>query len=203
VFRLHLALEAARATEAPLIVQFVGADAGGGTSTIAAAYAAHAARASAARVLLLQCSGQAAVGRDHPARPGVWDVFQAGRPLEEALEISDDEAGFVSMGAQGRLCRAVLDWTAQQSADLAALGSLAHALRRGFALVILDCAPVGGSPLAASLSRIADGTVVVVVAGRTTRRGVQRSISEIASLGGQVVGLVLNRHREWLPAWLR
>jgi Mrp family chromosome partitioning ATPase len=98
---------------------------------------------------------------------------------------------------------ATLDRSAEHELDLRMLGAFADALRQTFTLVVLDCPPVSVSPLSGVLSRITDGTIVVAAAGRTPRRAIERTVTEISRMGGQVVGLVLNRQRDWLPAWLR
>ncbi|MGE4049378.1 MAG: hypothetical protein AB7F35_31375, partial [Acetobacteraceae bacterium] len=58
------------------------------------------------------------------------------------------------------------------------------------------------APEAAAVSRYCDGSVLVVAAGRTTQSEIETAKTLIERLGGQTVGVVLNRERSVMPSWL-
>ena len=71
---------------------------------------------------------------------------------------------------------------------------LFDSLRRDHSLIILDCASRMG-PEATALARYCDGSVLVVAAGKTSQSEIASARRQIERVGGQVVGLVLNRER--------
>jgi Mrp family chromosome partitioning ATPase len=188
ISRLYFAIHAARRGDQPLIVQFVGAAGREGVSTIAEGFAAQSAREPRAETLILGCGAPTAAERE--SLPRLLEQFRAGEKLRG-----------VRVGE--RLHRAALSLSPERELDPTALPAFAAALRGAWSLIVLDCPPVETSPVAGIVSRIADGTIVVVEAGRTPRRALERTTAEIARMGGEVSGFVLNRQRDHLPAWLR
>jgi capsular exopolysaccharide synthesis family protein len=64
--------------------------------------------------------------------------------------------------------------------------------RERFDLIIIDAPPVLPVADAAILAALADATLLVVRAGRTARAAAQLALRQLASVGGRVVGVVLN-----------
>jgi polysaccharide biosynthesis transport protein len=71
-------------------------------------------------------------------------------------------------------------------------GALAKMLSERFDRVIFDSPPILAVTDAAVLSRVADGTIMVVRAGRTSRDAVIRSKRAMAKVNPNIVGVVLN-----------
>jgi Mrp family chromosome partitioning ATPase len=65
--------------------------------------------------------------------------------------------------------------------------------------VLVDAPPVIGAPEVPPMTSVVDGVVIVVRAGKTKREVVQRSLDMIGQLEGNVVGLVLNRKKYYIP----
>jgi receptor protein-tyrosine kinase len=61
-----------------------------------------------------------------------------------------------------------------------------------FDVVILDAPPTLAVADASILAAIADGVLVVVRAGRTSRTEAQRTLQQLETVGARVVGAVLN-----------
>lgn len=78
---------------------------------------------------------------------------------------------------------------------------LEEALRM-YDTVIIDAAPVVTAPETPPLTAFVDGVVMVVHAGKTRREIVQRALASIASFGGNVLGVVLNRKRFHIPDFI-
>ncbi|NQU36870.1 MAG: hypothetical protein HQ526_04645 [Actinobacteria bacterium] len=70
---------------------------------------------------------------------------------------------------------------------------LLESLKETADLVIIDTPPLLPASDAAVLSRVVDGTLVVVDAKRTRRRQLADSLEILALAGGKVVGIVLNK----------
>src|SRR6185312_3255125 len=81
------------------------------------------------------------------------------------------------------------------------LQALLDKLRAHHPVVVLD-SPSANVPEAAALSRYCDGSVLVVAAGRTRQSEIEAAKTLIERLGGQTVGVVLNREPAVLPGWL-
>lgn len=84
---------------------------------------------------------------------------------------------------------------------LPAVRTLLESLRASFDMVVLASAPALRQPLAAILGSVVDGSVLVVEAGRSRAGAAARAAKLLG--GGKVLGVVVNRQRDPLPAWLR
>ncbi len=190
--QLHYAIEALRSEERPVVLQFMSAGAGDGTSTVAAGFAAVAASERPGAVLLVCCAG-AAHGAP-PGTPSLVELSATGHPSVEAVWRDPDCPG---------VRRASLGVSAHPLMEIAsgALRRLLIGLGERYATVVLDCAPAT-SPDTAALSRHCDGTVLVVRAGTTRVAAVDQARVAVERAGGHVVGVVLNRRRRALPPWL-
>jgi capsular exopolysaccharide synthesis family protein len=67
------------------------------------------------------------------------------------------------------------------------------ALRSHYDWVLIDSAPILGMADTPVLSAAADGVALVVSAESTTRPAILRAVDQIQSVGGRLLGLVLNR----------
>jgi Mrp family chromosome partitioning ATPase len=68
--------------------------------------------------------------------------------------------------------------------------------------VLVDAPPIVGSPEAPPMAAIVDGVVLVVKSGKTKREVVQRSLDMIAQFDGNVLGVVLNRKKYYIPDFI-
>jgi len=78
---------------------------------------------------------------------------------------------------------------------------LRAALQR-YDTVLVDAPPVIGAPEVPPMASAVDGVVIVVRAGKTKREIVQRSLEMIEQFEGQVLGLVLNRKKHYIPDFI-
>jgi len=86
--------------------------------------------------------------------------------------------------------------------DLPQIGPFFEGLKRNFDLVLIDAPPAGASPDGFALSRRVDGVVVVVEAEKTRRQVAKRVLTSIEQLGGHVLGVILNKRRYPIPAFV-
>ena len=74
-----------------------------------------------------------------------------------------------------------------------------NTLQTEYDVVLVDAGSIAeGSVIGAAI----DGVVIVVEAGRTTRRDLHQTITTIRATQGKVVGLILNKYKRVLPSWV-
>lgn len=193
--QLYYAIEARRTSAMPLVVQFISPTQGTGASTVASGYARVAADDCAQPVLYIDCTGGLVRRRGNAQEtPTLADALRRGLPLSDAT---------VPVRDARNLC-----WTrlGPGPRPLLAMGgdrvqSLLDMLRPSHSVIVLDT-PSTEAPEAAAVSRYCDGSVLVVAAGRTRQSEIEAAKILIERMGGQTVGVVLNRERSVLPRWL-
>jgi protein-tyrosine kinase len=192
--QLYYAIEARRTGNAPLVVQFISPAAATGASTVASGYARVAADDCADPVLYVDCSGARPRRKaDTVELPTLFEVMRHGLPLSDATMPVRD-ARNLHWARLGPGPRPLLSMGADR------LQTLLDMLRTHHPVIVLD-SPSAESPEAAAMSRYCDGSVLVVEAGRTRQTEIEAAKTLIERLGGQTVGVVLNRERSVLPRW--
>lgn len=187
--RLLYAVRALKIGDRACVVQILACMPQDGTSTVATGLARAAAAEHGQPVLLVDC---APTGTDRPTLIGSfrqWGTIDAALPPA----IGKDR---LHMAHFAESCHPLLDIGTsemQRVLDLA---------RARYSFVVLDCPAATHVPNSAALSRFCDGTLLVVRAETTSRAAIMRTTEEIGRLGGCVLGLVFNRQRDHLPAWL-
>jgi Mrp family chromosome partitioning ATPase len=186
--QLYYALEARRTDTMPFVVHFVSPSPHAGVSTVTSGYARVAADAASRPVLFVDASYRPEITATGLGEtPTLVDAFASNMPLASAI-------------VPARNARNLLWTRLYDSPDsLLSLGTdrlhdLLDMLRTQHSLVVLDCASLM-LPQAAAVSRYCDGSVLVVAAGITTQLEINAAHRHIEQLGGQVIGLVLNRER--------
>ncbi len=197
--RLHYAIEALRAEDRPIVLQFLAATPGEGTSTVATGFATVAAAERPHATLLVDCHGSAAAAvvpmraRAEEARPTLIEAFRDGLTLRAATW--PDAEGLW----RARLGPGVNPLLGLGGTELRALLSR---LGESYATVALDCPAASVSPDGVALSRHCDGSVLVVRAAHARAQAVEETARALGRAGGQLLGCVLNRRRNHLPGWL-
>jgi Mrp family chromosome partitioning ATPase len=194
--RLYFAIEALRQETTPYVLQFVSATRGEGTSTVAANFARVAASERDNGILIVDCSSSAQVNRRGTDDATLIETYRGGHSLRQVLTDSragSDETFSVSIG---RSRRSLLDIDS---------GGMTHVLARAreeFSITVMDCGSAGQDPQAAVLSKYCDGTVLVVQAETARRQVIDAARKDIERHGGNVIGVVFNRRRFYIPDWL-
>jgi Mrp family chromosome partitioning ATPase len=195
--QLYYAIEARRTSAMPLVVQFIAPTPGTGSSTVASGYARVAADDCAQPVLYIDCNGSPAKSRGRsvePKTPTLFDVLRRGLPLTDAIIQARDSKNLLwaRLGPGERPLLALGGDRLQSMLDM---------LRVDHPVIVLDT-PSTEAPESAAVSRFCDGSVLVVAAGRSRQWEIENSKALLERLGGQTVGVVLNRERSVLPRWL-
>ncbi len=160
---------------------------GDGKTTVAANLAIAFAH-QGIRVLLVDADMRR--GRMHelfrvPREPGLSQVLMGELPLEAVVRPTPVSDLFTI--STGRLPDAPAELVGSAS-----MRSVLEQLTRDFSMVVIDSPPVLAASDAAVISSLADATVMVVRAGRSHEEEVQATMDQLVSVGGKVVGAVLN-----------
>jgi capsular exopolysaccharide synthesis family protein len=182
------------------VIQFIGAKRGEGTSTIIRDFAMVSAARLGKSVLLLdadhQNPSQHLFFRADP-RFGLEEIVRDKVTFEKAFfKIGDDDL---------RLCV----YPSPQNSSFfrkflysPEVKEFWVDLRKMFDLILIDSAPAATSPDSIMLSRFADGVVLVLEAEKTRRPVAENLKNQIARNGGNLVGIVFNKHRHHIPDFI-
>ncbi len=74
--------------------------------------------------------------------------------------------------------------------------------REKFDFVIMDTAPIGDYPDPQIICPKVDGVIMVINSGKTRRQVAQRVKKDIEDAGGNILGVVINRRKYYIPEWI-
>jgi capsular exopolysaccharide synthesis family protein len=89
-----------------------------------------------------------------------------------------------------------------QADTLAQLDDLVKALRSDYEFVIVDAGSLESASDSLLVASRLDGVVLVVQAERTGADAVREASGDLRAAGGRLLGVVLNRRRDYLPGFL-
>jgi capsular exopolysaccharide synthesis family protein len=177
------------------IIQFVGSHSGEGTSTIVRQFAAVFAFKMHKSVLVLDAD------RINPVQHVFFDV-NPGHCLNEATKDGGPIERAFCQVAYPRLSLCLVSRNSVSPAQVLNAGRLWEMLRIRFDLVVIDSPPLEVSSDALALARNADGVVLVLEAEKTRWPVVENLRNSIIEYGGNVLGIVLNKRRYYIPGWI-
>lgn len=170
------------------VLLFTSATAGEGKSTTASHLAwTHAEQKQ--RTLLIDCDLRRPSQHKMFSIPigfGLSDVVTGATDWRQVLKrpVDNPSLSVITSGPPNR-----------RAADMlgSVLSTLLDEIAQNFDLVVLDAPPLLGFSESLQLASVADGVVVVALAGKTDRKAVSAAVNTLAQLRANVVGLVLNR----------
>lgn len=167
---------------------------GEGATTVAMGLASALAKERETRVLLVEAnlrSPSFAHLLPFTTEAGLVD-FAAGRAAPETLVMRPDGADYsvISAGAGPR------------PIDLEIIDSLLTRLRPQFDFIVIDGPPVNRYADASVLATKVDGVILVVEADRTPVVEAEAAKRQLDKIGARILGVVLNRRRSYIPAFL-
>jgi len=172
-----------------VVLYFTAVSHGAGTSTIARELAIAAARSPWCKVALVDLN----VGALNPVPHG------GTRGLLDVPEDSDDLPFRRSWFGDAEVMEGVLTGEANTLPSVDAVRSLLVRLRQQFRLIVIDAPPIASARHVAAFSTTADGVILVVEAERTRGADLERARNILDRLGANVLGVVLNKRRSWVP----
>jgi capsular exopolysaccharide synthesis family protein len=194
--KVMLTLEASRSEFKSLMV--VSALAGEGVSTVTLGLASTMAEASRQDLLVIDLNS---MSPDLAGRLGVFPRYGLGELLAKEAMRSDAVVGSpiprLSLLGQGKRR---IDFS--RPASLALFEELLKSMRSGFDFILLDGGALETCPDSLLVSSRVDGVILVVQAERTGPDTVREASSQLRTAGANVLGVVLNRRREYLPHFI-
>jgi receptor protein-tyrosine kinase len=180
------------------IVMFASAVPREGTSTVAREFATVLASRQEAETLLIDANLRRPTLHEAfrtTRDPGLSDHILGDVPLSECIRETGELR--LKLLPAGRPVIA----PPRVFADSRVRGMLSQ-LRRRFAIVAIDAAPLLGSPEGALVSQLADCVVLVVRFGHTRRQLPERALQVLGDADATVLGSVLNRRRFYIPRFV-
>jgi Mrp family chromosome partitioning ATPase len=179
-----------------LVLHFVAASAGEGTSTLSSEFALVAARVGDSQVLLIDADRTrltTATKFGCATDLSIFDQMQAGRTIQGKVATVPGNTQF----QVGVLC-------GQSSPPLSrkTMPLLYEQFRAKYDLTIIDCPAVFSDRYFELSPEAADGVVLVVQAERSRPEIIRQAQSLIENAGGKFIGTILNRRRSYIPDWL-
>jgi capsular exopolysaccharide synthesis family protein len=168
---------------------------GEGTTTVAVGLASALAKDRDSRVLLVE--GNVRTPSFNAILPLTSDTgladFAAGRAAPEALAVRMEGLN-LSVIAAGP--------TRGQPVDFEVVDSLLTRLRPQFDFIVIDGPPVNSYADTSVLATKVDGVILVVEADRTPVVEAETAKRQLIKVGARILGVVLNRRRSYIPAFL-
>jgi len=168
---------------------------GEGTTTVAIGLATALAKERESRVLLIE--GNLRTPCLGAVLPSMTDTglsdFAAGRAAPDALATRIDGYGFSAIAAGS---------TRGQPVNLEVFDALLSRLRSQFDFIVVDGPPVNAYADASVLATKVDGVILVVEADRTSVSDAETAKRQLDKVGARILGVVLNRRRSYIPAFL-
>lgn len=151
------------------------------------------------RVLLIDCDlRRARVHKifDETSLPGLTSVLVGGEPIASAIRQT-------RVPGLNILPAGPLPPNPAELLGSAGMVALLDKLSESYDILILDTPPLLAASDAAIVSRIVDGAIVVVRAGRTERYALQTAVQQLSTVGARVLGTVLNDPDAEVPKYAR
>jgi len=180
------------------IIQFIGSREGEGTSTVVREFARVSALKYCKLVLLLDAD------HHHPIQHlffniepefGWQDVVGENGGIDKALYQIGDTRLFLCPSSRNPAAPSQMFSSLQMDLFL-------KTLRERFDLVLIDSQPVTTSTDGLAISSKVDGVVLVVEAEKTRWPVAQTASDRIKRSGGNILGVVLNKRRYYIPEWI-
>jgi capsular exopolysaccharide synthesis family protein len=168
---------------------------GEGATTVALGLATALSRERETRVLLLEANVRTpclSVMLPLATTAGVTD-FAAGRAAPEALVTRLEDLN-ISVIAAGN--------APNPAVNVEVIDTLLTRLQTQFDFVIIDGPPVNSYADASVIATKVDGVILVVEADRTPVAEAEAAKRQLEKVGGRILGVVLNRRRSYIPAFL-
>ena len=195
---LRNSIEVAMAGKSKRSILFTSANGGEGTTTVATNFA---------KVLVLQGQERILVCEMNAREPSFSSVFS-----------TNGDAGITEYFAGGKGLASLVQRSVVDGLDVLHVGHqdatiiqlhlnqifpkfLEEALRN-YDTVIIDAPPVIEFPETPPMTALVDGVVMVLHAGKTKRETALRAMESIGNFNGNLLGVVLNRKKYYIPGFI-
>lgn len=180
-------------------VMVVGCRSGNGSTTTAALLAATLAEGKKKRVLIIDGNFRTPslnLVFDVKNNGGFTEVVSAGMPFEAHIQPTNRENLFVLTSGQ-------ISFSPTEVFEGKAIDQLVSWLKEKFEFIIFDSAPACEFPDCYALAPKVDSIILVTQAEQTSIQDAQRAKWNLEQAGGRILGVVLNREKDYAPAFVR
>jgi protein-tyrosine kinase len=192
---LYKAIEVVLAQVKKKAIQFIGSREGEGTSTIAREFARISATRIGKSVLLLDGDRHKATQRHFFTLKSEYSWIDAlinAECVDDALNQIGESNLYVSPSCNSST-------STPEIFDSPRFESFWRELRDRFDLILIDSPPLTVSPDGLAIASRVDGVVMVLEAEKTRWQTAQNVKDNITKVGGNVLGIVLNKRRYYIP----
>lgn len=126
-------------------------------------------------------------------------------PLSVLLQMGGEMSNALVGAAGTKLAYTALRWHDNGALQLSNLEDFANFLefmRPYYDLIVLSSPAVVADSLSAAIAKLADGSIIVIEAGRTRAPVAIQAKQLLMTHGGHVIGAVLNKRRFYIPHWI-
>ena len=195
---LDQSISTLRANHGKNVIQFISSQQGEGTSTIVREFARISSEHGSKSVLLIDA--------DSHQLPQHQNFGMSPKsPLEQVMSNGGNLDQAVSQVGKSKLFLSALFTEAKTSSSNVLLSKAEEVwekIRQRFDLILIDSVPVSASVEGIALCPMADGVVLVIEAERTRSHVVRITKERITKSGGNLLGLVFNKQRYYIPEWI-
>lgn len=180
-------------------VMIVGCRSGAGATTTATLLALTLVKGKNSRALLIDSNFRTPILSSLfqvKNNGGFIETLGGGVPFEAHIQPTNHKNLFVMSAGQISICP-------PEVFEGHSIDRLIVQLKQKFNFIIFDAAPAGAFPDAYALASKVDGIILVIEAEKTLIEDAQRTKRNLERSGGQVLGVVFNREREYVPSFLR
>ena len=173
--------------------------AGTGSTTTASMLAATLAAGKKSRVLIIDGNFRTpSLNRVFKVKNngGLTETVSAGTPFEIHIQPTDRHNLFV-------LTTGSLSFVPSEVYEGEAIDQLIFHLKQKFDFIIFDAAPLLEFPDAYALAPRVDCVILVIGSENTPIEGAQRAKRDLERVGGNILGVVLNRQKDYTPALVK
>jgi protein-tyrosine kinase len=196
--RLYRTVESLLADTDHRVIQFIGSRRAEGTSTVVKEFAVAAVLRFGKSALLLDTDRSSLIQhflcRVHPEYC-LEEAIRNGAPIDSAFAQVENSKLFVCAVTRN-------SGPSSQLMDHYLYNGLMKTLRERFDFVLIDSPPLEVSSDGLAMVRKADGVVLVVEAEKTRWPAVQNLKDSVLQHGGNILGVVLNKRRYYVPEWI-
>ncbi len=180
------------------ILQFISCRSGEGVSTIAQEFSRVVVEKQGKSVLLVD--GDSEKNTQHHSfginpKISLQQIMSKGGDLDQAITPVMNSRLFLA-----QFSRDIAD-TVQQEVVASKRDIWIH-IRKQFDMIVIDSAPLDISDESLELCAVVDGVIMVVQAEKTRSQVISNLKDQIAHSGGNLLGLVFNKQRFYIPNWV-
>jgi len=197
-FKEQLLLGPKGSKKVPRVLAITGSHDKEGVSTVAANLAATLARPGDGQVLLIDADLR------HPSAHRIFEA-QLSPGLADILANSQSSEGvIVSSPVQNLriLSAGTAEGNLSEMFDSEGFINLLNSVKKDYRFVVVDLPAVNEASWAVRLARLCDGVGLVVEAERSRWEVVQRTKELLVNSNANVLGVIINKRRFYIPKWL-